>query len=216
MIATEEQSLKKLFILSIIRSAFFVVLILVLLLLHLYPVSKGSDVYVLLLFSSIYVLINIKYFQRQIQLWKQVPRFRFISWYYISFSAVWMVVLAALTIVAYFVFHDINLFLVALIVLLIELIGFYNIYRYTLHFININPDYIMIVKKQMKIITPKDIHEVYYRNDILIFKLLNEKTIFINFLEISNASEVRKQIAQWLQQNNIMCDEIIDQLLSYS
>lgn len=216
MIPTEIHLLKKLFIFSVIRSAFFILLILLLLLFNLYPVSENSDVYVILLFTAIYVMFSIKYFQKQIQLWKNIPRYRFISWYYISFSIIWIVTLLALSIVSYFLFSNTGLTLFAFIIFLIEVIEIYLIYTKSLHFIAIKPNHIMIVKKRINIITPKDIQEVYYRNDILIFKLLNEKTVFVNFLETSNTQQLRIQIAEWLQQNNLLYNEIIERLFEAS
>ncbi len=211
----EIQSLKKLSTISIVRSISFVGLVLVVFVFNLYPSDYESEIFIISVFAILYIILSVRYFQNQIQLWSNLPRYRFLSWYYISFSVIWLIVLLALTIVSYFLFNNIILSITVFVIFLVELLGIYLNYAKSLHFIAIKPNHIMIVKKQIKLITPENIKEIYYRNDILIFKLTNEKTIFVNFFEIESSDKLKLQIAKWLTQNHLLYTEIID-LLAYN
>ena len=206
------EALKKLARLSLLRSIAFVALVSVVFLLTIYPVDAFSGVLIVLLFSVIFLMLSIQYFQTQKRIWNHLPKFLFLSWYYVSFSIVWIVVLFILSIVSYFVFNNLLLALAAFVVFIVESIGLYWIYSEKLHFISIKPNHLMIVKKRIITILPEEVAELYYRNDILIFKLNNEKTIFINFLETENANALRLQIADWLNQNNLYYKDIIEEL----
>ena len=210
------ESLKKLARLSLLRSIAFVALVLVVFLLTIYPVDAFSGILIVLLFSVIFLMLSIQYLQAQKRIWQHIPKFLFLSWYYVSFSVVWIVVLFVLSIVSYFVFDNLLLALAAFVVFIVESIGLYWIYKEKLHFISIKPNHLMIVKKRIITILPEEVAELYYRNDILIFKLKNEKTIFINFLETENAGELRIQIAEWLNHNHLRYEEIIEELIQNS
>ncbi|MEW6773435.1 MAG: hypothetical protein AB1304_05495 [Bacteroidota bacterium] len=211
----QEKDIKKISQLSIYRSLAFASLGIVIISFYYSFVDKESAVFITLMIAFAYLFFSFKYIKAQIDVWKNTQRFRFLSWYYISFTIIGIVVFLVVTILNYWLFHDILLSSVFFILFLTELISFYLIYRYALHFIVVKPDSIWIVKKQIRIIYPSSIAEIYYRNDILIFKLQNEKTIFINFLETSNVKVLRKQIADWLYQNNFhQYSEIIEELKS--
>ncbi|MCX7729260.1 MAG: hypothetical protein N2203_07305, partial [Bacteroidia bacterium] len=74
--------------LSVIRSVSMVVATITMLVFYFDPVDFASNAYIMLLLWSIYWLFSGIYFYEQINLWKNVQRFRFLSWYYISFSIV--------------------------------------------------------------------------------------------------------------------------------
>lgn len=211
----QEKDIKKISQLSIYRSLAFALLGIVIISFYYSLVDKESAVFITLMIAFAYLFFSFKYIKAQIEVWKNIPRFRFLSWYYISFSIIGIVVFLVIAILNYWLSNDVLLSSVFFILFLTELISFYLIYKYALHFIVVQPDSIWIVKKQIRIIYPSSIAEIYYRNDILIFKLQNEKTIFINFLETTNANELRKQIANWLHQNNFhQYSEIIEELKS--
>ncbi len=195
--------------LSAFRSLAFVSIGLMVLLFYFYPVSFPSDVFIVLLFGIIYIMISIKHFQEQLRVWKDVVRYRFMSWYYISFSVTWMVVLLALSVLSYFLLHYFAFALALIIVFLVDTIGFYFTYRNAMHFIAVRPNYLIIVKRKINMITPDDIADVYYRNDILIFSMKNERTYFINFDEVSKAKQLKWELSEWFIRNNLNFDDII-------
>jgi len=210
----EPKSISKLFRISLLRNISLAALVLVVLILQMDPVSNQTDVYVTLLFGVIYIMMSIRYLQEQISLWKDLPKFRFLSWYYISLSVVWIVVLFFASIVFFTVFDNVILSMTSFIIFAVELVALIVIYKNSLHFIAIQPNQIMIAKKRIRIITPQDIVEVIYRSDILIFKLPDGRAIYINFLETDNAEQLRPQIADWLSKHQLPCDEIIKELRS--
>jgi len=210
----EPKFISKLFRISLLRNVSLIALVLVAVILNLYPVSKQTDVYVTILFGVIYIMMSVQYLQEQINLWKDLPKFRFLSWYYISFSVVWIVVLFVASIVFFTVFKNVILSMTSFIIFIVESVAMVVIYKYSLHFIAIQPNQIMISKKRIRIIRPQDIVEVIYRNDILIFKMPDDRAIYINFLETDNAEQLRPQIADWLKKHQIRCEDVIVRLTS--
>lgn len=211
------QTIRQLNKLFVGRSVILSFAAITLLLSYFNATDDESIFYIIVLFSLVYVMLSGFYYVRQIQLWKDTERFRFMSWYYMSFSVVRMVVLLAVSILVYGIYRYSAFALLAFVMFLSEVVKFCLEYRYSLHFIAVFPEYVLIVNKKIQVIVPENINAVYYRNDILIFQLKNEKTIFINFLEVNNADAVRKLLAEWLEKNNIQnCDEIIDEMKNKS
>lgn len=212
MIESEVTSIKRITQLSLLRTIGFITITFLLVIFYFYPIDAISKFFIILLFVVIYAMLNIKYFQEQKRVWQHLSRFRFLSWYFISFSIIWIVVLLVLSILSYVGFENYSLMLVSGSLGIIELWNLYWIYTNRLHFIAVKPNHIMVVKKRIQFIFQEAISELYYRNDILIFKLTNEKTIFINFLEIENAEKVKFLIADWLSNHLPEKQSIINQL----
>ncbi|GIV29523.1 MAG: hypothetical protein KatS3mg028_0589 [Bacteroidia bacterium] len=211
------EALRQLHRLFIWRSVILTLAAVTLLLFYFNARDEESVFYIIAMFSLIYAVLSGFYYVRQIQLWKDTRRYRFMSWYYISFSVVRIVVLLVLSILVYETYRYSAFALLAFVMFLSEVVKLWLEYKYSLHFIAIFPEYVLIVNKKMQSIVPEDIQSVYYRNDILIFQLKNEITIFINFLEINNANTVRKLLAEWIEKNKIEnCVEIIEEMRSKS
>ncbi|GIV26918.1 MAG: hypothetical protein KatS3mg027_0732 [Bacteroidia bacterium] len=212
MIESEVISIKRLSQISLLRTISFTALAFLVVLFYFYPIDTNSSFVILLLFVVIYTMINIKYFQEQKRVWQHLPRFRFISWYFISFSIIGIVVLIAFAIISYVLFDNYSLMFVAGSLGIIEIWNLYWIYSKRLHFIAVKPNHIMIAKKRIQFIFPEKVSEIHYRNDILIFKLSNDNTIFINFLEIENPQDLKIQLADWLDRYLPENKSIIEEL----
>ncbi len=205
-------SIKKLSKLSLLRNLSFVALAVILVALYLFPFDVVTNFFMILLLVMIYAMLSAQYLQQQKRLWEHLPRFRFMSWYFISFSIIWIVVLLVLAVFSYSVFENIPLTLAAGSIGIIEVLALFWIYSYRLHFIAVKPNHIMIIKKKMVYIFPESIAEIHYRNDILIFRLKNEATVFVNFLEVQDAEKIKLQIAKWLTDQHLNVDTIIEAL----
>lgn len=212
----EVPSLKNIIKLSVWRAISFIAIPFVLLLFYFYPVPIHTSISVIFLFSVVYAKTTIQYLQEQKRCWQYTDRFRFISWYYLSFSIVWLCLLLALSLLGFFLFENYPLSIAAFITFVVEGFSLYYIYSYSLHFIAIKPNYLMIVKKKIHILSPDDIQEFHYRNDILIIKLKNTKTIFINFLETENNTRLKEKIAQWIENNKLPYHTIKEALMNTS
>lgn len=194
--------------LAFVRSLILMLLVLELLFFHIYPIDLESSAYIITLFSLIYLILSIIYFKKQIKLWERSDKFRFVSWYYISFSIISIVVLLAMSVISYFLFTDVLITIVTFTLFITEIMRLWAVYYHSLHFIAVNPEYILLVKNNPpsrwgQKIYPQDITDILYRNDILIFKLSNEKTIFFNFIEINNADKLKNILAEWILKNNL-------------
>lgn len=207
------RQLNKLFVWKSVILSFAAV---TLLLSYFNAMDEESVFFIILLLCFIYAILSGIYFIKQIRVWKEVKRYRLMSWYYISFGIVRIVALLVLSFLMYNIYRYWAFAVLAFSMFLSELVKLYVEYRYSLHFIAVFPEYILIVNKRIKQIVPEDINAVYYRNDILIFQLKNEQTIFINFLEANDADVVRKTLAEWMEKNEILnCNEIIEQMKKY-
>lgn len=209
----EISALKRISHLSILRSIILASIGLILIVLDRDPIDDESNIYLILFLSIIYAVLTQQHLWAQLHLWKNIVKYRFLSWYYISFSVIGIIVLIGLAIAGYPIFHSINLSLLSGILAIIEIIRFYIIYIRSLHFIAIRPQEIIVAKKKLYVILPQNIQSIHYRNDILIFQLLpHEQTVFVNFLEVQKADEVRPLIAQWLKANQLPYPDIIEAL----
>lgn len=197
----DEHDFKHLTKLSLLKYAFLAFIAVSLMIFYIDPVEEGSGMAVISVLCVFYLYVSLSYFLQQRRIWKNISRYRFVSWYYISFKSAEIIVWLVLSILNYFWFDNILLALVAFTLWLNALLELYSAYFVPSHFIHINPEEIFIVKKRILNIYPENITEVHYRNDILIFKLKNERTVFINFLEVQNPKEVRTSIAEWLSKN---------------
>ncbi len=205
-------SIKKLSKLLLLRTLSFIALAIMLVILYLYPFDAVTNFFIVLLLVIIYAMLSTQYLQEQKRLWEHLPRFRFMSWYFLSFSSIWIVVLLVLAVFSYSEFNNIPLTLAAGSMGIIETWALLWTYLYRLHFIAIKPNHIMIVKKKMVYIFPESIAEIHYRNDILIFQLKNETTVFVNFLEVEDPEKIKLQIAQWLTDQHLNFGTIVEAL----
>lgn len=212
----EVPSLKNIIKLSVWRAISFIAIPFVLLLFYFYPVPIHTSISVIFLFSLVYATTTIQYLQEQKRCWQYIARFRFISWYYLSFSIVWLCLLLALSLFGFFLFENYSLSIAAFITFVVEGFSLYYIYSYSLHFMAVNPHYLLIVKKKIHILSPDDIQELHYRNDILIIRLKNTKTISINFLETENSTILKEKIAQWIENNELPYHTIKEALMNTS
>lgn len=209
---TDILSIKKLSKLSLLRTLSFFALAVMLVILYLYPFDAVTNFFIVMLLVMIYAMLSTQYLQEQKRLWEHLPRFRFMSWYFLSFSSIWIIVLLVLAGLSYIWFENISLTLAAGSIGIIETWALFWTYLYRLHFIAVKPNHIMIVKKKIVYIFPESIAEIHYRNDILIFQLKNETTVFVNFLEVQDAEKIKLQIAKWLTDQHLNFGTIIEAL----
>lgn len=198
-----ENNIQKLFKISLLRSITISVIVLILYVFSIDPVDSESSIYIISTLCLFYFLISINYFYSQIKWWKKSDRYRFIKWYYYSFKLVEIVVWLAGCIFSYLYFENMLIALITLVLFVVSALEILFVYRYRLHFISVFSDYILVVNKKIIKIYPSYIAEIHYRNDILIFKLKNEKTIFINFLEVDENEIVKQKISEWLIHNGL-------------
>ena len=198
-----ELLIKREFKLSVWKVVILSIIIPTLLIAEWRYIDYESSVYIIVLLCWFYFFITLMALFTKVNLWKSVHRYRFLSWYYISFSIIQMSVFLGIACLAHLLFQNFNIAVIAFTLFIAEMMNLTMIYKFSLHFIAVDVDCILIVKRKIYIIAPENVDQIYYRNDIMIFQLKNEKTVFINFLEIYRADEVRQKLNEWIEQKQL-------------
>lgn len=212
MLKPNEQYLKK--ISNYTKTEAIIILILILIMLMLYTDKNYTfnDIFGSSLLVFVLILNHIIIIKNKIELWKDIKKIRYYSWYNFSYSIIVIVSLITASVFIFISSNEIFFSIVFLVFAGIYSADFLSNYFIPLHFITIDDESILIVNKKIHLLTPEYIKEIYYRNDILIFQLRNDKTIYINFAETQHPAILRQQFSEWLKKHHLSDDHIIQNL----